>query len=154
MSCVCLGCWSIPRYCNFCVRLHSRHSRHHKRRRPFWVWKFSRRIFKIERLAMCCTTAICMATSSWQVHNFKTLNEHIIGHIGIVYGITCLTRHQLTWQFKLTGLSAIDEMIRAVISYVINVDLTGPACEQASLPVRIGSLGVRRIRDLALPCFI
>ena len=45
-------------------------------------------------------------------------------------------------------------MIRAAISYAVNVDLTGPAWEQASLPVRMGGLGVRRIEDLALPCFI
>ena len=51
-------------------------------------------------------------------------------------------------------LRDIDNDIRTAVVRATNVDLTDSAWDQASLPVRMGGLGVRRVSDLALPCYI
>ena len=53
-----------------------------------------------------------------------------------------------------SGLQKIDELVRATLSDITNVDVSGPAWEQASLPRRHGGLGVRSVEALALPCYV
>ena len=51
-------------------------------------------------------------------------------------------------------LERIDEIVRATLTKAVNVDVTGPAWTQAALPTRMGGLGIRRVSDLARPCFL
>ena len=51
-------------------------------------------------------------------------------------------------------LRNIDEMIRATLTDVSNVDFIGRAWTQATLPMKHGGLGVRSVESLALPCYI
>lgn len=52
------------------------------------------------------------------------------------------------------NLKKIDELVKSTLIDVINVDVTGAAWEQASLPLRYGGLGIRSVDALALPCFL
>ena len=51
-------------------------------------------------------------------------------------------------------LVKIDEMVRNTLAKCTNVDVSGDAWAQASLPLRHGGLGVRKVSDLALPCYL
>ena len=51
-------------------------------------------------------------------------------------------------------LRDIDEMVRATLTDVCNVDIADRAWIQATLPTRHGGLGVRSVERLALPCYI
>ena len=52
------------------------------------------------------------------------------------------------------SLQAIDDIVRHCLLKRINVGFAEDSCEQASLPFRFGGLDVRRIVNLALPCFL
>ena len=51
-------------------------------------------------------------------------------------------------------LTAIDEMMREATSQCCNVHLDDVSWTQASLPLRLGGLGIRRLADVALPAYI
>lgn len=51
-------------------------------------------------------------------------------------------------------LSEIDDLLRAILSQTVNVHMRDDMWEQATLPTRHGGLGIRRLTDLAIPCFI
>ena len=51
-------------------------------------------------------------------------------------------------------LQAFDSMLRAAIQRITNSDLSDSQWLQASLPVKDGGLGVRRVISLALPAFL
>lgn len=51
-------------------------------------------------------------------------------------------------------LEAIDELMREATSRCCNVQLDDDSWTQASLPLRLGGLGVRRLADVALPAYI
>ena len=51
-------------------------------------------------------------------------------------------------------LLAVDRTVRATLTSVTNVDIGDAAWEQASLPLRLGGLGVRSVMDWALPCHL
>jgi len=51
-------------------------------------------------------------------------------------------------------LQAFDFMLRAAIQRITNSDLSDSQWLQASLPVKDGGLGVRRVISLALPAFL
>ena len=51
-------------------------------------------------------------------------------------------------------LQSIDLMVRSTLTTCTNVQLSDQAWAQASLPLRHGGLGVRKVADLALPCYI
>jgi hypothetical protein len=53
-----------------------------------------------------------------------------------------------------TLLSKFDMLLRAALSKICNVNLSDDQWLQASLPVRSGGLGVRRVSSLATPAFI
>ena len=50
-------------------------------------------------------------------------------------------------------LHAIDEAMRAAITRTCNITLSNDSWMQASLPIRMGGIGVRRMKDVALPAF-
>ena len=52
------------------------------------------------------------------------------------------------------ALGSFDELLRTALSYLTNCDLSDSDWNQASLPVRDGGLGVRRVTTLALPAFL
>ena len=52
------------------------------------------------------------------------------------------------------SLNAIDDMMREATSRSCNIAMDDTAWTQASLPVRLGGIGVRRLADTALPAFI
>lgn len=51
-------------------------------------------------------------------------------------------------------LEAYDELLRAGFERILNVSLTDEQWTQASLPIRMGGLGIRRVSSLALPAFL
>jgi len=51
-------------------------------------------------------------------------------------------------------LANLDSTIRATAEKVTNVMLDDRAWTQASLPVRLGGLGLRSAQSIALPCYI
>ena len=52
------------------------------------------------------------------------------------------------------NLARFDEILVAALSTVTNVQFEGDSLIQAGLPVRLGGLGIRMSRDIALPAFI
>jgi hypothetical protein len=51
-------------------------------------------------------------------------------------------------------LSEFDEIQRITLRGILNIELDESAWNQASLPMRNGGLGIRKISDLALPAYI
>jgi hypothetical protein len=51
-------------------------------------------------------------------------------------------------------LSRMDNVIRSTLSNVLNLNLNDENWAQASLPVRFGGLGIRSVKDLAIPCML
>ena len=51
-------------------------------------------------------------------------------------------------------LTQFDALIRSALSKICNISLTDDQWLQASLPVRAGGLGIRRVSSLATPAFI
>jgi len=52
------------------------------------------------------------------------------------------------------SLATFDALLRRSIQHITNSDLSDSQWIQASLPVRDGGLGVRRVSQLAIPAFI
>ena len=51
-------------------------------------------------------------------------------------------------------LHKFDTELRNSMSQISNIDFTEESWTQASLPARAGGLGIRKSKDIALPCFI
>ncbi len=51
-------------------------------------------------------------------------------------------------------LTTYDRILREGLQEITNIDLSDSAWLQASLPIPLGGLGIRRATDLALPCFL
>ena len=51
-------------------------------------------------------------------------------------------------------LHEFDSELRNAMSQITNIDFTEESWTQASLPTRVGGLGIRKSVDIALPCFI
>ena len=52
------------------------------------------------------------------------------------------------------NLRHIDATLRSAISSICNIDFTEESWTQATLPIRLGGIGIRRLEDVALPAFI
>lgn len=50
--------------------------------------------------------------------------------------------------------SKLDDSIQNILSLVLNIPLDDQAWAQASLPIRFGGLGIRKISSVALPAFL
>lgn len=48
-------------------------------------------------------------------------------------------------------LQRIDHMFSEILTKTLNIDFDEPHLRQAGLPVRMGGLGIRSLRDLATP---
>ena len=53
-----------------------------------------------------------------------------------------------------SALSSIDATVRDALECCLNIELSDQAWTQASLPLRYGGLGVRKVTHLALPCYL
>ena len=53
-----------------------------------------------------------------------------------------------------TILEEMDDVIQRAATTILNVNLSGAAWRQACLPVSCGGLGLRKLSDMALPCFL
>jgi len=52
------------------------------------------------------------------------------------------------------ALADFDKLLRCAISYLTNCDLSDKQWLQASLPIKVGGLGVRKVSLLALPAYL
>jgi len=52
------------------------------------------------------------------------------------------------------ALATFDDLLRSALSHITNSDLSEAQWLQASLPIKDGGLGVRRVASLALPAFL
>ena len=51
-------------------------------------------------------------------------------------------------------LARFDESVREALSSITNIAFNDDSWSQATLPIHLGGIGIRRAQDLALPCFI
>ncbi|XP_061708509.1 uncharacterized protein LOC133518810 [Cydia pomonella] len=51
-------------------------------------------------------------------------------------------------------LSPIDDLIKISLETILNIQLSEPSWSQASLPIRFGGLGIRKISSVASPAFL
>ncbi|KAI5639757.1 hypothetical protein NE865_07834 [Phthorimaea operculella] len=58
-----------------------------------------------------------------------------------------------TWLFP-NEVKMLDDSLKLILSDVLNVDLSEGQWLQASLPVRHGGLGIRRMADVGVPAFL
>ena len=56
--------------------------------------------------------------------------------------------------FESNQLADMDRSLRTGLEHILNVDLSSNIWKQASLPVKMGGLGIRSFMDLATPAFI
>ena len=52
------------------------------------------------------------------------------------------------------SLDVFDSHLRSALSRIANVDISDTEWTQASLPIRYGGLGIRKVRSLALPAYL
>ena len=52
------------------------------------------------------------------------------------------------------GLQVFDDFLRSAVSKITNSDLSDIQWLQASMPIKLGGLGVRRVTSLAIPAFL
>ena len=52
------------------------------------------------------------------------------------------------------ALVDFDKLLRCAVSHLTNCDLTDEQWSQASLPIKMGGLGVRQVFSLALPAYL
>ena len=50
------------------------------------------------------------------------------------------------------ALRRIDQMFNEALARILNIDLRQCHLQQAGLPLRMGGLGIRSVRDLEVPC--
>jgi len=53
-----------------------------------------------------------------------------------------------------TLLDNYDVLLRKGLSSILNIDMTNNQWTQASLPIKLGGLGIRRVASLALPALL
>jgi len=93
----------------------------------------------------------------------------LIGHVSLPYIITLSTHILTNFPFILSKkplvvhitpsllkliVTRFDEVIRNTLASLGNLKLDAEAWAQASLPVRFGGIGVRRVEDLAPSAFL
>lgn len=99
-----------------------------------------------------------------QVDKFQQTSDRLLGinsHMAITIIKFCLFVPQFTyvlrcchlWKFQ-NLLSAVDDCVSDLLTKVLNCRLTVEAWTQASLPVRFGGIGIRKVSSVSLPAFI
>ncbi|KAI5642071.1 hypothetical protein NE865_05763 [Phthorimaea operculella] len=87
--------------------------------------------------------------------------RHLSAHVALILLRSCLSLPKLTytirtcptWMFP-QDTTAIDEVIKTSLEEVLNISLSDREWQQASLPVRHGGLGVRRVQDTGPAAFL
>ncbi|KAI5632042.1 reverse transcriptase (RNA-dependent DNA polymerase) domain-containing protein [Phthorimaea operculella] len=87
--------------------------------------------------------------------------RHLSAHVALILLRSCLSLLKLTytirtcptWMFP-QDTTAIDEVIKTSLEEVLNISLSDRERQQASLPVRHGDLGVRRVQETGPAAFL
>ncbi|XP_072937101.1 uncharacterized protein [Epargyreus clarus] len=98
------------------------------------------------------------------IHNFNETSDRLLkinSHMALfiirfclfVPKFTYLLRSTPLWKFNELCLK-LDDIIMKTLSSVLNCHMNERAWTQASLPVRHGGLGIRKISSVALPAFL
>ncbi|KAJ0181588.1 hypothetical protein K1T71_002310 [Dendrolimus kikuchii] len=92
-----------------------------------------------------------------KLSNLKQLNTHsayfIIRHCVFTPNFTYVLRCSPLWRHS-SILNNLDNIIRQTLTSILNISLDDRSWTQASLPIRLGGLGIRKISDVALPAFL
>ena len=87
----------------------------------------------------------------------KILNSHtalfILRNCLAIPKLTYLIRTSPSWKFE-NFTSAFDKEIKDILETILNIDLNSQQWTQATLPISFGGLGIRKLRDIALPAFL
>lgn len=87
----------------------------------------------------------------------KILNSHtslfILRNCLAIPKLIYLIRTSPAWKFE-TFLDSFDYEIKELLERILNVDLNSQQWIQATLPIGVGGLGIRRLRDVSLPAFL
>lgn len=77
----------------------------------------------------------------------------IIRYCLFVPKMTYVLRCSIMWKFN-TLLKLLDNTIAETLGSILNCSFTERSWDQATLPVRFGGLGIRKISSVALPAFL
>jgi hypothetical protein len=92
---------------------------------------------------------MCDRLQDIDAHPALFLLRQCVGAPRIVYTLrTSFTQED-------TGtLGQMDEVLRSSLEKILNVQLNETQWSQSSLPMALGGLGIRKLSDLSMPCFI
>ncbi|CAF4946182.1 unnamed protein product [Pieris macdunnoughi] len=98
------------------------------------------------------------------ISKFKDLSHRLLditAHSALFILKFCLFIPKLTYVLRCSPLwnhsvflSDLDNLLKTSLESILNVRFDTPSWNQASLPVRFGGLGVRKITSVALPAFL
>ncbi|KAJ0173779.1 hypothetical protein K1T71_010928 [Dendrolimus kikuchii] len=92
-----------------------------------------------------------------KIVNLKEISAHsayfLIRYCLFTPNFTYVLRCSPLWRHP-TILYNLDNIIRQTLTSIINIPLEDRSWTQASLPIRLGGLGIRKISDTALPAFL
>lgn len=87
----------------------------------------------------------------------KNLNSHtayfLLKHCFAIPKLTYFVRTTSAWKFQ-EFLDTVDNKLRKTLEAILNVNVNDEQWIQATLPVKRGGLGIRRIEDISLPTFL
>ena len=99
-----------------------------------------------------------------KIQNFNQTSDRLLkinSHMAFTIIKFCLFVPKFTYVLRCCQLwkhselvEGLDNMVKNTLSSVLNIALDDRAWSQASLPVRLGGLGIRKISSVALPAFI
>ena len=108
-------------------------------------------------VALPTATTRAAATIDRMCARIRRLDAHtglyLLAHYTAAPRLTYLLRSAPLYR-EPGPLLAVDRTVRSTLAAVTNVDIDDAAWEQASLPLRLGGLGVRSVVALALPCHL
>ena len=109
-------------------------------------------------VALPTATTRAAATIDRMCARIRRLDAHtglyLLAHYTAAPRLTYLLRSAPLYRRAVVPLLAVDRTVRSTLAAVTNVDIDDAAWEQASLPLRLGGLGVRSVVALALPCHL
>ncbi|XP_061723449.1 uncharacterized protein LOC133529685 [Cydia pomonella] len=90
-------------------------------------------------------------------NHLTNLSSHVsmtlLRHCFATPRMTYILRTSPSWQFP-ESAKEIDQELKSTLQLILNVDLTDTQWIQASLPIRHGGLGIRRVEDIGLIAFL
>lgn len=104
---------------------------------------------------------VAVGTASATVERLCSRLRHLDSHTAIFFLAHYVSAPRLSYLLRSAPvykephtLNCVDEVVRGTLEAVSNVSLSDVSWEQATLPIRLGGLGVRSVERLALPCYI